>query len=187
MTRAYYYFIASLPGLPSAGAPPLTRAGFRALCAEHLDPRDKVELEAVLAGAGRSRFARRLGAFERLLKNACARERARRKGIDPSPHLQPQSELDLKLEHDVARAFAAEHPLARELALDQLRVARWRQESFSAPFGLETVLAYALELELLQRRSERGGDAGRAALLRQVDEVLAAFAERERTKNEEQR
>ncbi|MBK9384740.1 MAG: DUF2764 family protein [Planctomycetes bacterium] len=187
MTRSYYYLVASLPGLPPVGAPPLTRTSFRALCAEHLDSRDLEELEAVLAGAGRSRFALRLGAFERLLKNACARERARRKGIDPSAYLQPQSELDLKLERDVARAFAAEHPLARELALDQLRIARWREESFSAPFGLETVLAYALELDLLQRRAERAGDAGRAALLRQVDEVLAAFAERQRTKNEEQR
>jgi hypothetical protein len=184
---SYYYLIASLPGLPEEGAPPLAREPFLRLCAEQLHARDHAELEAVLAGGGSSRFAARRAAFDLRLRNACARERARRRGLAAEPFLRPDRGIDLGLERAVAAAFAADDPLARERALERLRVADLRAAAYAEPFGLPAVLAYALELEMLQHRAERTGEAGRAALLRCVEGVLAKAAERRRTEAEEAR
>lgn len=184
---SYYYLVASLPGLPDQGPPPLAREPFLRLCVEQLHARDHAELEAVLAGGGKSRFAARRAAFELRLRNACAGERARRRGLAVEPHLRPDRGIDLGLERAVARAFAAGDPLARELTLDRLRVADLRAAAFAEPFGLPGVLAYALEREILQRRAERTSDAGRSALLRRVESVLAKAAERRRANDEEAR
>ncbi len=175
----YYYLVASLPTLTLGGAPPLTPTQFRVLCSEHLEPAHLAELDAVLSGSalggGRSPFAQRWQRTERQIKNAGARLRAQRHGLDAERHVQPTDDLDLDLLRRVQEALAAPNAKARARALDEVRWQELEQLAFDAPFSQNAILDYALRLDLCARWAARTVPAGRARLVAQVDAMLQHF------------
>lgn len=173
MTR-YAYLVASLPSLAGdpATARVMTLQRFRALCSEHLEPADLAELDAVLAGAGRSSFAARWRRADTTIKNACARTRAERLGVDATPMLREVEGLDLTLTERAQSACKVQDPALRELRLDELRVAVLRELAFPTPFDLPAVLAYALEIAIVERRRGRDRNAGRADLDARIEALL---------------
>ncbi len=175
---AYYYLVASLPTLASGTPPALTPERFRALCSEHLAPADLAELDAVLAGAGRSAFARAWQAADGQLRNACARLRAARHEVEPDAFVKAVPGLDLSLARRAQDAMSAPDPRQRERQLDDVRRQVLSELAFDAPFGLEAVLAYGLGLALAWRWESRSDAAGREALTNQIEALLARHAGR---------
>lgn len=167
----YPFFIATFPALPAPGtAPAWTEAQFLDEARRNLSEADFAELEALTTDTPcRGDFARRWRAFETQLRNACARQRAARRGADAREWIRPHEGCDGTLDRRVQAVFqSAPDPLARERALDALRL-EWLSEPPADPFGREAVLAYFLRLRIATRAARPDADAGRDRLHRLVD------------------
>jgi hypothetical protein len=151
----YYYLIASLPGLSLETPAPFSLDQFRALGQTHLAPTDQALLESFLhpnpAQPPDHPFCKAWRECETRLRNAIAKARATRRGIDPTPHLRPATGIDLTLEKNVAEAFARSNPADRELDLDRIRWRTADELTGFNPFAFDAVLAYAIKLGLVAR------------------------------------
>ena len=151
---AYYYLVSSLPGLVLGHPPVISSDVFLAICAQQLTPHDHRELELVWqgrAGEAASAFARAWHDVETQLRNAVARARAGLYGTEARAWVRSHQGWVVQLEKMVAEAFARPDPLEREQALDR---ARWQMAGelcALTPFGLESVLAYAVRLQIVTR------------------------------------
>ena len=171
----HWYLVASLPLVALGAEPPLSLEAFRALCGEHLPEGDLRELDAVLAGAGTSPFARAWGETQRRIEDECAVLRAARLGLDAGPWRKDVGVPDATLIAAVREAFQQPDPRSRELQLDVLRWRTLEDLARSAPFGLPAVVAYGLRLRLAARWSARTEARGRRQLGRHLDAMFAAF------------
>ncbi len=163
----YYYLVGTLPSLVLGNPPEISMKDFRRRCAEQLSPNDLNQLDALLDGAPVSvphPFVLEWGERERALRNAVARARAARLGLDPQPHLRETRRYDLAAERAVAEAFGKPHPAERELELDRFR---WRTLDELAgfnPFSTRAVLAYALRLRLAEQWAAMEVEGGKERL-----------------------
>lgn len=149
-----YFLAASLPMLSFEGEPPVSLDDFRQRCHEHLSGRDSTALDTLLSeGTAPSRhpFVRAWRDREIQLRNAIARIRAQRKGLDAGPFLQAQEGFDSYIDKAVADAFARPNPLERERALDRFRWVQIEELAGFDPFTGRAILAYALHLQILLR------------------------------------
>lgn len=160
------YLIASLPMLRPGHLPPMPIADFRALCAEKLDGPLRTAVLALLDDTPCEHpFAREWRERETGLRNAIARRRAARRGIEARPWLHhAQDGDDLRIERGVAAAFEQPDPLQRERALDRLRWQIADAMQGIQPMTQEVVLAYAIKLRLLTRWSVLDEEIGRSRL-----------------------
>jgi hypothetical protein len=168
----YYYLVTSLPAVELTEAPQLAMAAFLAACALHLPPAERDEVSALAQGdwsGARSPAALAWIDAETQIRNAVARARAAKTGVDPAPHQRPQREVRLWLEAAVETALSRPGPLERELALDQLRFAVLEEIARSEPFGLPALLAYGVKLRLALRWSSLDEETGR----RRAEALLA--------------
>ena len=160
----YYYFCASLPALDMGERPPWTVADFLAECRRLLAPGDLQQVRNLLgesAALSAAPFVRDWRAWDTQLRNALARWRAGRAGVDLAGKLRDHPGFDCSLEKDVSDACARPNPLERELALDRLRW-RWAERAArQAPFGLPAILAFALQLRIAWRWAELQDEKGR--------------------------
>lgn len=158
----HYFLVASLPALKLGERPGVTKEDFLLRAAEQLGAGEMATLTRVLDGnfsAGGDAFAAEWRAFDIRLRNACARQRAARMGVDAVPHLREPRDGDLMTEATVAAAFNARDPLERERALDAIRWAELERLAGFDPFTFRALLAYALRLDLAWRWS--GMETGR--------------------------
>lgn len=169
----YYYFAATLPALALDEPPPLRQDEFLARCREHLRPTDFETLSQVFEPHPTRRadhpFLQAWQRSEVLLRNALARARAAHRGCDVAPFLRPEASPDSAV--DQAAKAALEHavPLDRELALDRFRWTQAEQLAGYDPFALESILAYALKLKLVERWAALDAKVGRHV----VDTLIA--------------
>lgn len=170
---SYYYFVASLPTLALGAPPPLTSLRFEAEAARLLPPHDAAHLRDLAAGRfpPGDAFATRWQQAETQLRNAVARTRAARLGIDPAPHLHPHGGFSQYIEAAVVDAYAKPHPLERELALDRFRWQFLEEGARTTPFGFPALQAYVLKLKLVERWAALSDEAGRARLQDAIAEV----------------
>ncbi len=157
------YLIASLPTLALDTPPPLAIAAFRETCDRVLPPSDAATVVALLAGQPSDHpFVGAWRDRETQLRNAVARRRAARRGLDPALCQRPVAGCDLRLMQGVDAAFEQADPLRREQALDRLRWSVLDELQGPQPHSFEAVLAYAVRLQLAVRGAQRDADAGRA-------------------------
>lgn len=177
---AYGYLVASLPALSLDAPAPFSPAEFRFRCQGVLSEADLAELDLLLAGRaaeGRSAFARAWAAADTQIRNTAARVRAGRLGVEIKPYLHSHPGYVVWLDKEVTEALAKASPLARETGLD---AARWKfveELALADPFGLPGVLAFAVKLMLVARRSVWTEEAGRERLeqlVTQLEEQAAA-------------
>jgi hypothetical protein len=165
---SYYYFAATLTTLELGAPAPMSSEDFLGYCRRHLDPSDLGIVEgAVLlsppegppAAASGSMLLRRYYSWERTLRNELARLRAR--GLDRAaePWIRP-AERDGGAVRAAAAAFQCPTPLVAELLLEQERWTVIRTDAALHVFGLDRIIAYRLELQILERlarlREEQG-------------------------------
>lgn len=164
------FFAATLPTLFPDAPPPLAEARFLELAREHLAPDCVRALEALAADRPSGhRFVRAWLWHETQLRNAVARHRASRLGLDPGPWTHPHEGYDVALERGVAAAFQESDPLRREKALDALRWRRAGELGGFDPLAPSAILAYFLRLRLAARAAARDAVQGR----RRLDAVSA--------------
>ncbi len=171
----HWYLVASLPALSFGAEPPLSPADFRARCGEQLPDADLRELDAVLAGGGTSSFAQEWRRFERRLQDESTLLRAQQLGIDPSPWRTDSGVPDAALIAAVRDAMQQPEPKSRELQLDALRWRQLEELTRPTPFGLPSVLAYGLRLQIVVRWHHRTEAAGRERLASHLGAMLVEF------------
>lgn len=173
---SYYYFVASLPALSLGAPPPLDRARFEADAARLLSPEDVLRLRTLADGEGDDAFAARWRSMETQLRNAAARVRAARLGVDAAPHLRTHAGFSVHLEAAVTDAYAKPNPMDRELTLDRFRWQFLDEASRGDPFGFAAVQAYALKLRIAERWAALTDEAGAQRLQEAVAAVRKAAA-----------
>ena len=169
-----YYLIASFPRLILGEPPPLTREKLLDQCRTLLDEAELRELEGVLEGRMHSLsfdFAQRWLIRDTTIRNAVARARAGRLGVEPTAYLRPQEGFDTFAETMVADAFTKASPLDRELAIDRFRWQFLDEMAFEAPFSFTAVLAYAMKLRLALRWAEMKAEAGGRNVKERLEEM----------------
>jgi hypothetical protein len=163
------YLLASLPTLNPDAAPGITVESFREACRDQLPAATAATAAALLDGTpSRHPFVATWRGKEAALRNAVARERAKRKGKDAAPWLRPAPEGDSRIGSLVEDAFQQPDPLKRERDLDRIRWQVAEELQGFDPFTSRAVFVYAIKLALLSR-----WHALDAALGRQVFDRLA--------------
>lgn len=159
----YYYFAATLPALQFGASLPLSSEEFLRRARRHLSRGDYRAIEgAVLSpspeeapAAGGSILLGRHNAWERALRNALAALRAGRLGRSAEAYLRPALPMDEALAASASEtaeaAFKAASPLEGELAIERARWSFLDRECPFQTFDLESLVAYRLELQVLER------------------------------------
>jgi len=173
----YYFLVASLPALQYDVAPTVSSDRLRPLCDEHLTRADRdilrqARLDVWNGDGSLHPSLRRWYRWEISLRNSLARGRAHAKGADAEPYLRPVPSLSFEnfgadtfeCEALARSSLSAPNPLVAQDALDRARWALFDSLEFGHPFELDWLLAYALKLQLLERRAQASPERGLEAL-----------------------
>ena len=166
MGSAYYYFIASLPVISFDGKMPMSVETFRDDCRRLLAEKDHALIETIWAteetpAATGNELLNTWNRFEHALRNELTWYRADRLNKDPLKYLRGPRVMDPLQAEEINRIFKMDNLWEAEKALNKMK---WRfLEDLAAGhyFDLEFLLAYALQLKLLQRYQEYASPAGK--------------------------
>ena len=170
----YHYLVSSLPALALDAPPPFSPEEFRFRCQGVLSDADLAELDLLLAGRsaeGRTAFSQAWAGADAQIRNAAAKGRAAKLGVEAKPFLRPHRGYAVWLDKEVADALAKANPLDRETGMD---AARWKYVedlALADPSGLPAVLAFAVQLTLVARRAALKEEAGRERLEQLVSQL----------------
>ena len=166
----YFYAIASLPMLSFGESPPLTLEEFTACCAS-LTEVDAGELLCVLEDRldeATSPFLLTWRNADRQMRDAIAALRAGKRNVDVAAYLKEYTGFDLSIEREVEEAWTKPNPLESERMLDQCRWRLLDELALDDPFGLSTILAFAVKLKILIRWAGLEDDKGQ----RRIEELI---------------
>ncbi|MBL7076985.1 MAG: DUF2764 family protein [Kiritimatiellae bacterium] len=164
---SYYYFAASLPMLIPEQPPPFSVESFRHQCASHLGPHDLAAMDELLGGEPAPQphaFARRWQVADSHLRNAVARTRSERMRKDSGAYTRDVEGVDTSIDRDVADAYSRPTPLEREKAIDRIRWRRLEEIGGLDPFTADAVLAYGVQLTILERWARMDEETGAATV-----------------------
>lgn len=154
----------------------MTSAQFARMCEGQLSQSDLTDVVHIVEGrlekVAHPGF-RDYVARETQLRNALARVRAARSGVDPSAFERHFSGFDSDVERAAAEAMAMPDPLERELALDRFRFRMLEGLALPSSFEPIVILAYAARLLLVERWHSFDEERGSSMLRRIVDERVA--------------
>ena len=177
----YYYFIASLPYLSYGDTPPISSEEFREQCKGFLNKNDinltrycsydpKLAVETV--GSTGSAFLDFILMRERTLALTLANLRAaklNRPSLGELAHDMPRAEAMAKA------VFEMEDPLEAELSMDRDRWAVLEEVVGIDLFGVNTVFAYLLKLQLLERKQRFNFPKGSAEYRKIYETILNEY------------
>jgi hypothetical protein len=175
----YVYLVASLPRLDLTGTPPFTSAELLFSCGGVLRQDHWEDLRAIVDDRPQdvcSSRARRIVAAESRLRDALARSRAARAGVEYASLPQGHAGSAARADEAAARALAVEDPLARELVLDRYRWTLLDEIAAQPAFGVQAVFAYGSKLRLVEKWSALSDEGGLDVALRVVESNLAGCA-----------
>ena len=175
----YVYLVTSLPHLDFAGAPPFTSAELLFSCGGVLRQDHWEDLRAIVADRPRdvrAPEARRLVDAETRLRNALARIRAQRAGVDHAAGAHPHAGFEARADEVAARAMAVADPLEREMLLDRHRWALLDEAASQPAFGVQAVFAYAFKLRIVEKWAALSEQGGLDVALQVVESNLAGCA-----------
>lgn len=167
MALQYYYLVASLPGLVFSAPASLSRPAYIEECRRHLTITDAAELDALNDGrmdAVTTDFSRDWLRADTQMRNAIARTRALRLGLDEKKYIKDHQGFRVDVESVVDDAYSRANPLERELALDRFRWNLADELSAADPFGLPAVLSYAVKLGINEQWQALTAEKGRERL-----------------------
>ena len=167
----YYYAVSSLPMLFLDGESFPDVDEFLAVCVAWMSSRDLQTLQRAVLDPGFSADAEAsvLGAwyaFETELRNALARQRAIRLGVDEDRYMSSQENAiwfsTMEMESRVSEAVGAETALRAEQILDEYRWRTLDELAVGHYFDLDILIIYYLKLQILRRRASMNREDGQA-------------------------
>jgi hypothetical protein len=173
---AYVYLVASLPLLSLERDAPWSPEEFYHYCENLLSPADLRDLRRIVDGdvqAVAHPTFRRWLSVETQLRNALARARAIRAGVDAGPYQHPYTGFDVQTERLAAEAMAAVDPLEREFILDRHRWRLLEEMAGSDAFGAAAVFSYALKLRIAEKWQSLTEEKGRVVVEAIIEDNLA--------------
>ncbi|MDP2910747.1 MAG: DUF2764 family protein [Candidatus Omnitrophota bacterium] len=133
--KNYYYIIASLPMLHFGMKPPFSYPDFLALWESHSHHALLKEWER----------------FNKSLANELVRTRAVKKGKDPNKYLRDSDGLDPFIAPLAHWATNQDSPMEAELYLDKIKWEKIEELKAGHYFDIEYLIAYGLQLQILER------------------------------------
>lgn len=163
----HIYLAATLPVCTLGETPPLSLNEFYVQCSGILNREALQELDLLLHNRfseGRTHFGQAWTALNTQMENEMAALRAQKwQAQPPLPRLH--SGFSLEASRLVHEAFNRDTPLQMEWTLDQ---GRWSLAegliSPDRPLGLERILAFGIQLQLMHRWAALDADTGRERL-----------------------
>jgi hypothetical protein len=177
---AYYSLVASLPNLQIGDESPFSTEEYIDNCAQWVTERETEILKAVLLNepiTSPCQLCLNWNNIETQLRNAVARHRGQKLGVDFKEYLQPHDGFSGTIETLVTDAFTRQDPVELEQELDR---ARWNLVCELAGqdlFSFEKVLAYGIQLKIVERWSSMDASLGKE----KIEAVITANTEKEET------
>ncbi|HEY5621518.1 MAG TPA: DUF2764 family protein [Pontiella sp.] len=175
---AYYSLVASLPNLEIGDEPPFSTEEYIGNCAQWVTEREVEILRKVILeepDIAPCPLCKAWYNIETQIRNASARHRGQKLGVDFKEYLQPHDGFSGEIEVLVTDAFTRDDPLEQEEELDR---ARWKladQLVGQHTFGFEKVLAYGIQLKIVERWNRMDVHVGKEKL----EAVITANTEKE--------
>jgi len=188
----HWYFAATLPALQPGAPAPFSSGRFLELCRDQLSDKDYQAVESARltqasvgeppapAASASASFIASYRSWERTLGNELARARAKRLGRGADPWLRASREDD-RAPAAARAALDAATPLEGELALERERWAFIDELRGVGAFSLEAILAYRLQLQILERLARFAVDVGEAKYKEIYAAILGGANENEQT------
>ncbi|MEN7973282.1 MAG: DUF2764 family protein [Verrucomicrobiota bacterium] len=181
---AYYSLVASLPHLEIGDEPPFSSEEYIGNCAQWVSEHETQILQKVLLedpDIAPCPLCKAWNNIEAQLRNAVARLRGQKLGVDFKEYLQPHDEFSGEIEALVTDAYTRSDPVELEQELDR---ARWKLAEGligQDPFGFKKVLAYGIQLKIVERWNRMDVHVAKEKL----EAVITANTEKEETANAE--
>jgi hypothetical protein len=175
---AYYSLVASLQTLNIGDEPPFTTEEYIKNCAQWVSEREEQILRRVLLAPpdiATCPLCQAWPNIETQLRNAAARQRAQKLGIDASEFIQPHDGFSGTIEALVSDAFTHSDPIELEQALDRARWQLAEELVGEDPFSFGKVLAYGIQLKIAERWNRMDPSLGKEKL----EAVITANTEKE--------
>ena len=165
---AYYSLVASLPHLKIGDEPPFSIEEYITSCAQYVTEYEGRILNSILLGEYDGKncpICRIWYNIETQIRNAAARHRGQKLGVDFKEFQQGHEGFSGEIERLVTDAFTRNDPLEVEEELDR---ARWQLAAELAsgkePFCFEKVLAYGIQLKIVERWNRMDVHTGKEKL-----------------------
>ncbi|MDF7808141.1 DUF2764 family protein [Pontiellaceae bacterium B12219] len=178
---AYYSLVASLPSLQIGDEPPFTTEEYVENASQWVTERESEILRKVLLqepDIAPCPLCKLIYDVECQIRNAIARQRGQKLGVDFKEYLQPHDGFIGEVETFVKDAFAQTDPVELEQHLDR---GRWNLAEQLVdgqnPFGFEKVLAYGIQLKIVERWNRMDVHVGKE----KIEAVITANTEKEET------
>jgi hypothetical protein len=177
---AYYSLVASLPSLQIGDEPPVSLEDYIDNCAQWVTERETSILKTVLLHepiASPCPLCAAWNNIETQLRNAVAKHRGQKLGVDFKEYLHPHDGFSGTIETLVTDAFTRTDPVELEEELDR---ARWKLADEligQDPFSFKKVLAYGIQLKIVERWNRMDVSAGKEA----IESVITANTENKET------
>lgn len=177
---AYYSLVASLPTLQIGDELPFSIEEYIDTCAQWVTEHEVKILRNILQNEGDSKscpHCRAWNNIETQLRNAVIKHRAQKLGVDAKEYTRQHDGFSGTIEVLVTDAFTRNDPVELEQELDR---ARWQlaEELIELdPFCFEKVLAYGIQLKIVDRWSKMDVHTGKKTL----ETVITANTEKEET------
>ncbi len=179
MPRQYPYVVASLPALQFGEEPPMTAGELLEYCAELVQTDDLARVRLVIEGRLDELREPAVHGFAQRdiqLRNAVARQRAGRVGVDSARFLRRHDGWDVEIEDTATQAMSIIDPLERELLLDRLRWRLLEEMAADPAFGVQALYSYALRLRLLEKWQRLTDERGTAVAEQIIDSNIAEIS-----------
>jgi hypothetical protein len=177
---AYYSLVASLPSLQIGDEPPFSTEEYIDNCAQWVTERETSILKAVLLNepiASPCPLCAAWNNIETQFRNAVAKHRGQKLGIDFKEYLQPHDGFSGTIEALVTDAFTSNDPVELEEELDRSRWKLAEELVGQDPFEFGKVLAYGIQLKIVERWNRMDVSVGKET----IEAVITANTEKEKT------
>ena len=175
---SYYSLVASLPTLQIGDEPSFSTEEFIGTCTQWVSEREVKILRNILLNEGDNKSCPHCQAWSNIetqIRNAALRHRAQKLGIDAKDYLQPHGEFSGTIEVLVTDAFTRNDPVELEQELDRARWQLAEELIGQDPFSFEKVLAYGIQLKIVERWNNMDVHTGKETL----EAVITANTEKD--------
>ncbi len=175
---AYYSLVASLPNLEIGDEPPFSTEEYIDTCAQWVTEQETNILRNILLNEGDSKscsYCKTWDNIETQVRNAAARHRGQKLGVDFKEYLQPHDGFSGTIESLVTDAFTRTDPVELEEELDRARWQLAEEQIGLDPFDFKKVLAYGIQLKIVERWHRMDVSVGK----QKIEAVITANTEKE--------